>query len=293
MTTVEARGVSFDRRRRPAGSGHRRRQPAAPLGPRRRRIRLARVRRAGDPHIAAPLARRGHDRPGRRRYRRRHPRAVWQHRRRRRCSRPRRRGAHRSRQRRLHLDADVPRHGRGARPARSGQVAVRRSGHAGCRTHARRCAVRPRLRRRRTRGPRPPHGAGGRRRHGAAAIAAARVARRALVRRADAPRLPDRARAGDRPAVGCDGRARTGGHGRRALLRRRRHRLPARRRPERAVRARQREARSRRRIPHPLPRARRARRLGCGADGRPDRHDQRAVVAPAQRRVVRTRPPGL
>ena len=52
------------------------------------------------------------------------------------------------------------------------------------------------------------------------------------------PGLPDRPRPGDRPAVERDGRCRAGRHRRRALLRRRRHRLAAGRRAGRCCRSR-------------------------------------------------------
>ena len=45
----------------------------------------------------------------------------------------------------------------------------------------------------------------------------------------------------------------------------------------------------RRRLPRAVPRERRPRRLGRRADRRPDPDEQRAVVAPAQRPVVRAR----
>ena len=247
MTTVEAVG-----RRRPdrahraavpplgdacARRGHRRRQPAAPLGPRRRRVRPARVRPAGDPDAAPPLAGRGHDRPGRRRHRRRHARPVRQHRRRRR---------------------------RASIPTRPVATDLANDAFAGMRTFLATAAARglrgpvkwqfvgpvtlgvaldPRRRaRRRARSPSPcgpcaptsprsPTPSPRRCRTSPQIV----VARRAVVRRADAPRLPDRARPGDRPAVERDGGARAGGHRRRALLRRRRHRLAAGRRPGDAV----------------------------------------------------------
>ena len=102
-------------------------------------------------------------------------------------------------------------------------------------------------------------------------LAADRVVRRAVVRRADEPGLPDRPRPGDRPPVDGDGDARAGRHRRRPLLRRGRHRVAAGRRPGDAVGPARDPAGRRRRLPDPLPRRWRAHRVGRDPDRRTDR----------------------
>ena len=97
--------------------------------------------------------------------------------------------------------------GRGPPVPRPGQVAVHRPGHARRRARPASACPADRAFAVAARAVRAHVAAiaDGRRRR-AAGVAADRVARRAVVRRADEPGLPDRARPGDRPAVDGDGR---------------------------------------------------------------------------------------
>ena len=159
---------------------HGHRQPAPSVGARRRHVRPARVRAAGDPDAPAALAGRGDDRPGAGRHQRGHARPVRQHRRRRRPPRPGRAGRHRPRPRRLRRAAGLPHHRRGPPAARPGEVAVHRPGDARRRADPGRRPARSGLRRRRPRRAGPPRRDRRRRRGGAPGLAADRVARRAV-----------------------------------------------------------------------------------------------------------------
>ena len=166
------------------------------------------VRPAGDPDAAAPVAGRGHDRPGARRHHRRHARPVRQHRPRPRSPRPGRAG-------RTPTSATTPIGGLRAflsPPSEAGYGAPIKWQFIGPVTLGVALVSVPAC---------PPsvafavaaravrsHVAGDLRCASPTALPPCPqivLHRRAVVRRADEPGLPDRPRPGDRPAVGRDG----------------------------------------------------------------------------------------
>ena len=101
---------------------------------------------------------------------------------------------------------------------RPGEVAVRRLRSRSAWRSRGRASRRRGVRRRSGRRALPWADDHGRRRRRPPRLAAGRLARRAVVRRADAPRLPDRPRSGHRPPVERDGGRAADGHRRGALL---------------------------------------------------------------------------
>ena len=228
------------------------------------------ARPAGHPDPAAPLAGRGHDRPGRDRHPGRHASVRTAPRRRRRPGRSRRARRDRPRPRRVRRVPGVPRGGR--RAHRPGEVAVRRAGDARDRAAPRRRSRRARLRGRRAGGPRATcrrctvHIA-----ERAARRPADRGARRAVVPRGDGSRLPDRR--STPPSMPCPARSRSSSRrGHRACTAAATPTGRASSPPDPGC-CRCRCAlddRRRRGLPRSLPRGRRLDRVGRGAHRRPD-----------------------